>query len=40
LELHAALTDGSPLAYTLADLADDLDVAAAIGLLSKDRVPS
>jgi hypothetical protein len=40
LELHAALTDGSPLAYTLADLADNVDMAAAIGSLSKERVPS
>ncbi len=37
LALHAALTDGSPLAYTLADLADGLDMAAAIGPLTSRR---
>jgi hypothetical protein len=40
LALHAALTDGSPLDYTLADLADGLDMAAAIGVLTKERIPS
>jgi len=40
LELHAALTDGTPLAHTLADLADSLDMAAAISTLRKERVPS
>jgi hypothetical protein len=40
LALHAALTDGSPLAYTLADLADGLDMAAAIGPLTRGRVLS
>jgi hypothetical protein len=40
LDLHTALTDGTPLAYTLADLADDLDWAAPIAFPSKETVPS
>jgi hypothetical protein len=40
LELHAALTGGSPLDYTLADLADGLETAAAIGSPSKETIPS
>ncbi len=39
-ELHAALTDGSPIDYTLAGLADGLDLATAIGLLGKQTAPS